>query len=1094
MAHAQYSEENLIQKPAIKFLKEKLGWRTTHAYDDEWKSGTSIFGRESEQQVVLLNDLQQALEKLNPDVPQEAIQNTIKHLKDRRSYNANAIAENRYRYEQDLLVGHKTQAKNPKTGQLKDYTVKIIDFNNVVNNIYHAVDELWVKSTLTSERRRPDLICFVNGLPLVFFEFKGVDIDVNRAFKGNLTDYKDKIPQLFDFNALTILSNGEEAKYGTFTSPLEFYGQWKRNDEDDPEPAANTNQLKRLLFGILDKTRLLDLVENFITFEGEGDKAIKIIAKNHQYLGVNRVIERLISQDPTHIKERNEGRLGVYWHTQGSGKSFSMLFFTEKVLRKISSNYRFVIITDRIELDDQISKLYSDCDKSSKVNDQAVSGDQLRKKLTHSNDKYIFTTVHKFNQLVTEPYSTADNIIVISDEAHRSQYGDLARNMRAALPHAKYLGFTGTPLMDSPEDQKTKEWFGDYVSIYDFKRAILDGATVPLIYENHGAQLSIANPDELNQRIQKVIDDAKKKGKSEADIERLVRKASDDYNILTSPKRLNIVAQDVVNHYKERWLLGTDKSPCNKGMLVCLDRNTCLKMYELITEKWQLAIELQEKELVEEEIIHCHDPDILDEKRKHLAWMKETKFAVVVSSEQSEIEEVAKFNDHNGKPLDILKHRKLMQERKLDEEFKGSNNPLRFVIVCAMWLTGFDVKSLSTLYIDKPMQNHTLMQAIARANRVAPGKKQGTIIDYNGMLQSLRRALAVFSTGKNSAGKNQQVEADPLHDKPKLLIEFGVYLKNLIKYVESKKAPYEALKSAKDEDRLELLLQCKETLSVTKQVKATFITMFNDLDLRKENLLPCDELSIYQSDLNTLKAIYRRLSKRVEGSDITLELRQIQNYVNHHLEAIDKKGKDAEYDLSAIDFHRLKVEFEKIKHKRTVLMELQERIEKALARLTAVNGDRAKFHEDYQKIITQINEDISDVTIQKVFEDLMKVYEDLSEEETRYVREELDNDLELTLFDKLKKPNLSEKEEKAVKKIAQELLNKIQAFLSQGVNRISEESNKARLLEVLNSEIILTDALSWETFNFEDRKAKADDIFDYVLTHSDLIMNRQMYS
>jgi len=246
--------------------------------------------------------------------------------------------------------------------------------------------------------------------------------------------------------------------------------------------------------------------------------------------------------------------------------------------------------------------------------------------------------------------------------------------------------------------------------------------------------------------------------------------------------------------------------------------------------------------------------------------------------------------------------------------------------------------------------------------------------------------------------------------------------------------------------------------------------------------------------LNTFKAIYRRLSKRVEGSDITLELRQIQNYVNHHLEAIDKKGKDAEYDLSAIDFHRLKVEFEKIKHKRTVLMELQERIEKALARLTAVNGDRAKFHEDYQKIITQINEDISDVTIQKVFEDLMKVYEDLSEEETRYVREELDNDLELTLFDKLKKPNLSEKEEKAVKKIAQELLNKIQAFLSQGVNRISEESNKARLLEVLNSEIILTDALSWETFNFEDRKAKADDIFDYVLTHSDLIMNRQMYS
>lgn len=1094
MANAKFSEENLIQKPAIKILKERLGWRTTHAYDDEWKDGKSIFGRESEQQVVLLNDLKDALEKINPDVPAEAIKNTIKYLKDRRTYGTSAIAENKHRYEQDLLIGYKTQAPDPKTKKIKDYTVKIIDFKEVGNNLFHAVDELWVKSAITSERRRPDLICFVNGLPLVFFEFKGVNIDVNRAFKGNLSDYKDKIPQLFDFNAITILSNGEEAKYGTFTSPLEFYGQWKRNDEDDPEPPENTSQLKRLLYGILDKTRLLDLVENFITFEGEGDKTVKIIAKNHQYLGVNRVIERLVSQDPKDVAERKAGRLGVYWHTQGSGKSFSMLFFTEKVLRKISANYRFVIITDRIELDDQISKLYSDCGKAEKVNDQAVSGEQLRKKLTHSNDKYIFTTVHKFNQLVTEPYSIADNIIVISDEAHRSQYGDLARNMRAALPNAKYLGFTGTPLMDSPEDQKTKEWFGDYVSIYDFKRAILDGATVPLIYENHGAQLSIANPDELNDRIQKVIDAAKKKGKSEADIERLIRQASADYNIITSPKRLKIIAQDVVDHYKARWLLGTDQSPCNKGMLICLDRNTCLKMYELISEKWQEAIKKQREELAEEEIIHCHDPDILDEKRKHLAWMQETQFAVVVSSEQSEIEEVAKFNDHNGKPLDILKHREIMQKRKLDEEFKDSHHPLRFVIVCAMWLTGFDVKSLSTLYIDKPMQNHTLMQAIARANRVAPGKKQGTIIDYNGMLQSLRRALAVFSTGKNSAGKAEKIEADPLHDKAELLTEFGVYLKNLIKYAESKKVPYDALKNASDEERLELLLQSKDALSVTKQTKATFIAMFNDLDLRKENLLPCDELSMYQADLSTLKALYRRLSKREDGSDITFELRQIQNYVNHHLDAKDKDGKDAEYDLSAIDFHRLKVEFEKLKHKKNVLMELQERIEKAIARLTAINGDRAKFYEDYQKIITTINEDISDVTIQKVFEELMKVYEDLTEEETRYVREELDNDLELALFDKLKKPNLSEKEEKAVKKIAQELLIKIQFALSQGVNWINQESNKAKLMEVLNSEIILTENLSWETFNYNDRKEKADSIFDYVLTHTDLIMNRQMYS
>jgi type I restriction enzyme R subunit len=484
-----------------------------------------------------------------------------------------------------------------------------------------------VSSSSPNYNRRADLVCFVNGLPLVFIELKAVYKNIRAGFDGNLRDYMDEnvIAHAFHHNAFLIVSNGDRARYGSITSEWEHFNEWKRlNEQDNGSVDAEV-----LLNGMLAHDRLLDLVENFILFdESKPGATRKVVARNHQVLGVNRAVasvarqedikreipldKRLrhrvvelplerpepkvrkkagkqvalvpegpspfIPQGPINIIERAHpelGRLGVFWHTQGSGKSYSMAFFAEKVRRKLRGNFTFLLMTDRNDLDGQIYKTFVGCSVADPKAPRAASGDDLRK-LLKENHAYVFSLIHKFNQDVNpeQPYSERDDIIVISDEAHRTQSGRLARNMRLALPNAAFIGFTGTPLFK--QDQLTKRIFGSYVSRYDFKRSEQDGATVKLVYENRGEKLGVARLD-LNSRIAEKIEEAELDPDQAALLDKLLGK---DYEVITADERLDKIAADFVEHCATRWESG-------KSMLVCIDKITCARMYQRIIPRWQ---------------------------------------------------------------------------------------------------------------------------------------------------------------------------------------------------------------------------------------------------------------------------------------------------------------------------------------------------------------------------------------------------------------------------------------------------------------------------------------------------------------------------
>lgn len=570
---------------------------------------------------------------------------------------------------------------------------------------------------------------------MLFVELKNHNVEVENAFNENYRDYLDTIPQLFYHNAFIMFSNGLEARVGTIDSKWKFFHEWKRLTELD-----NGNiELPTMLRGICKKENFLDLLENYILYDRSDGKTVKIMARNHQYLGVNQAVEMYKN------REYVNGKLGVFWHTQGSGKSYSMLFLACKIRRKFVGSPTIVILTDREELNKQISDTFENCGVLGNVKAKsfiASSGDDLITKLK-GNPSFIFSLIQKFNKPDAEPIYPDHDIIVISDEAHRTQNGVFAENLLHLLPTANRIGFTGTPLLR--DDNITARTFGGYVSIYDFKRAVDDKATVPLYYENRGERLKELKNPEINEEIASVLEQA---GEIDASQQaKLEHEFAKEVHLLTAPKRLRIVAQDFVRHYSDLWTSG-------KAMVVCYNKVTCVRMYNYVQEYWQKEIEALEKLISNS----TYQQEVQELKRK-LEWMQQTEMAVIVSQEQNEIQIFRKWG------LDILPHREKMEKRELDKEFKNTDNPLRVVFVCAMWLTGFDVKSLSCLYIDKPMKAHTLMQTIARANRVADGKDNGLIIDYIGIVKALRKALADYTASpEGGAGGN-----NPTIDKQELI-------------------------------------------------------------------------------------------------------------------------------------------------------------------------------------------------------------------------------------------------------------------------------------------------------------------------------------
>lgn len=998
---ASYGELMLVEQPAIELL-ETLGWTHANLYTETFgEHGTE--GRDSEHQVILTRRLRAALEKLNPGLPADAYAQAIEQLARDRS---KQLAVNASHEVYDLIKdGVKVTVPDEYGGQTTE-TLRVIDWNTPANNDYFVTSQMWVAGDMY--RRRCDLLAFVNGLPLVFIELKKPSVPLKGAFDGNLKDYRGQsIPQLFHPNAFILLSNGSDTKVGTLTSAWEHFFDWKRVDD---EAEAGKVSLERALRGLLEPAKLLDYVENFTVFEAGRGGLIKKTAKNHQFLGVNRAIARLAELRESNEEERK--RLGVFWHTQGSGKSLSMVFFTQKVLRKLKGNWSFVIVTDREELDDQISKTFKATGATAREDVRATSGEHL-KELLRGNERYIFTLIQKFRNEPGKAYpqlSDRSDVIVITDEAHRSQYDIFALNMRNALPNAGFLGFTGTPLIKG-DDERTREVFGEYVSVYDFARSIEDGATVPLYYENRIPEVQLTNQD-LNRDLEALLEAAELDEDQEKKLE---REFGREYHIITREDRLEAIAKDVVTHFTGRGYRG-------KAMMVCIDKATAVRMYDKVQMHWKAAVREAKRDLLEWSKLPGYvivgKPEDSPEWRhevmleQRLRLLEDMDMAVVVSQGQNEVEELKK------KGLDIAPHRQRMLKDNLDEQFKDPDSPLRLVFVCAMWITGFDVPTCSTIYLDKPMRAHTLMQTIARANRVAPGKESGLIVDYVGIFRALQNALAIYAKPGERGG-------EPILDKSALVAALRDALEGARTFATAHGFSLEAIAIAQGFERIGRIDEAVEAILVGENDKKRYFQIASRVSRLFKAILP-DPMANELAPLSVLVAyIAARIRAQTDPPDISAVMGDVEELLNDSIATegyqIGPVGRpEALINLSEIDFEALQAKFAQ-SHKRTEAEKLRRLIEGKLAQMLKVNSSRVDLAEKFQKLIDEYN--AGSQNIEALFAELVKFARELTDEEKRGVAEGLTEE-ELALFDILTKPEpkLSKAEEAEAKKVCRELL------------------------------------------------------------------------
>jgi type I restriction enzyme R subunit len=976
------------------------------ARDEVFGVGGTL-GRETKSEVVLMGRLKTAIQQLNVQLPPEAIALALDELTRDRSTKAPAAA-NREIY--DLLKdGVTVSIPDRKHGGQTTERVRIVDWRDPLVNGFLLVNQFSVTGTLYT--CRPDLVGFVNGLPMVVVELKKPGVPAQAGFDDNLTWYKEAIPQLFWSNAFLISSNGIDSRVGSLTSAWERFFEWKRIErENEPRRVS----LEVLIRGVFEPKRFLDLVENFTVFSEQGAAQLKIIGQNHQFLGVNKAIASMLE-----ARELRHGRGGVFWQTQGSGKSLSMVFFCQKVFRKLPGNWTFVIITDRAELDYQIAKTFKACGAVSETESDrchAESSAHLRELLA-GNHRYVFTLIHKFR---TEPgqihpvLSDRRDIIVLTDEAHRSQYDTLALNMRTALPNATFLAFTGTPLIATEE--RTREVFGDYVSIYDFQQSVEDGATVGLFYENRTPELQLKNAN-LNEDLYALIEQAEL---GEEDERKLQRELGRQYQLITRDERLEVIAKDIVHHFLGRGFQG-------KAMVVSIDKATALKMYDKVRKHWEAERKNVELKLSKLYRLKNSEVDAVQGLRERLRLLTTTDMAVVVSPGQNEIEQMKSLG------LDIVPHRKRMTEEKLDEKFKDPNDPFRLVFVCAMWLTGFDAPSCSTIYLDKPMRNHTLMQTIARANRVFPGKHNGLIVDYANVFASLEKALAIYGKGKDGAtpvrDKSELIEAlrKSLHEAYAFCERQGVHL-----------AEIESLQVGAFE-RVERIGSAVNTLISPDPVRKEFLAHEKIVRTLFQAVKPDPAIVEFVSAVSCLGTIADEIQSRT-GAGRSRDISAVLTAVNRLLdESIAADGfriaetatgeQQATIDLSKIDFETLAKRFAKSNTKNIELEQLKVAIRTQLDKLVRLNQTRIDFLANFEELIESYNQ--GSRNIDELFRQLVALSKSLTDEQQRHMRENLTEE-ELTVFDILTRPapDLSPDERNEIKKVAHLLLERLKSVLT----------------------------------------------------------------
>ncbi len=1092
-----FISEDDIEQALLQRLQHLYGFDVLDcntAKPDDLQDGSQ---RTDKRDVILADRLLAACIRLNPNIPQTVIQQQVMpQLMDRRGA-MSPLAANRevdglirdgvlVEFDQEACGG--STAEKPEKRQER---VRLIDFD-INNNHYLAVSQLWIKAIGQAPKaayRRPDVIIYVNGLPLVFIELKNSNVKLRSAFDDNLFNYKHDIPQLFHCNAFCLLSNAIETKVGSFTAGWEHFFNWLRVDSENEtvsrkQVAEQGTSLEYAVAGLCQPHKLLDYVENFVLFHKDSSK---IIAQNHQFIGVNNAFERFLQ------REQRRGRLGVFWHTQGSGKSFSMIFYARKIFRKVTGNFSFVVVTDRQDLDGQIYRNFLNTG-TIKEKDAAQPADagEMRKFLGQ-NKKVVFTLIQKFRYDKGKQYprlfdleKEQREIIVMVDEAHRTQYKTLAENMRAGLKGAHFLAFTGTPLLG--KERKTSAWFGDYVSEYNFQQAMEDEATVPLYYEKRVPEVLIQN-DDLGDEFYELLED---ESLDDAQQQKLEKKFAREMEVIKRDDRLDTIAKDIVYHFPRRGYLG-------KGMMVSLDKFTAVKMYDKVQQHWKDEIKRLRG------VIKASNNDIEKARfKKIIEYMKSVEMAVVISDPKAD---EARFEKAG---LDIKPHIKRLEQldeqgHDLEYNFKDPEHSLQLVFVCAMWLTGFDAPTVSTLYLDKPMKDHTLMQTIARANRVAAykikghsgeliEKRNGDIVDYYNVFRNMKKALHDYAQGSEQGDDENKKGNDnrPVKEKAELF----TLLDDAIGQAEAfcKARDIDLARIVQEGDTFKNIAQFEQfadTLLSLDEWRKSFYVYENTVSGLYEACKP----EIFEQTPRPLIAVMQYLrgviDMHVEQADIDTVSQKIaelldESVVVDNAEKFALREHCAEYkivqkgrvwDLSKLNFEKLKEEFKDVKYKNIQIAEMRAFIEDKLRQMMEQNHTRVDFAQRFQQIIDQYNAGGS--STENYFEDLVTFAASMKEEDERHVREGLTED-ELELYDTLRKDKLTKAEEQAVKLAAKHLITRlldehpkvlVQDWWKDGQTQLKV---KTAVEEVLDQD--LPDSYDRITF-----KEKSDNVFDLIV-------------
>jgi len=824
------NENTLTEQPVIEWLKE-MGY--DYEFGPNLAPGQVLGEREDFRQVILMGRLKRSIRRLNPDLPETAIDDVARSLK---SDHPNLEIANKEIYTmltQGVRVGFRDTEGNERWR-----LAKIFDFDNPQNNEFLVVNQFAIQGL--EKVRRPDVVVFVNGIPLAIFELKNPTLESATIYTayGQLREYKKDIPEIFKYNQVLVVGDLIEARHGTISSSWERFSRW-RGVEDENEQAQEISELEILTRGIFHKARLLDIVQNFIIFEADAErdasKYTKKMALYHQYFGVNKAIKETLRA----TKPRGNKKIGVFWHTQGSGKSLSMVFYTNKAKRlKELQSPTFVFLTDRNDLDGQFYKTFL---RSGYPNaKQAESIADLKERLRQAAGELIFTTIQKFDT-ECEVLSERENIIVIADEAHRSQYAKFAANVRVALPKASFMGITGTPI--SLQNRETRLVFGEHISEYKINQAVEDGATVPIYYESRFVPLKIDRRD-LDEMYDELTGDL---GFEEKELGK--NKFARLEQAISAPDRLEKIARDIIDHFNNRGLEG-------KGMIVTISRKTAVEMYKIISKT----------------------PDA-------------PEVAVVIS-----------------KPEDFPELHQSRDTKELEKRFKNPDDTLKLVIVCDMWLTGFDVPALHTMYIDKPLKNHTLMQAIARVNRIFKDKPGGLIVDYIGIADDLKKALSIYSSGI------QKEAMIPIEEIIAKMMEKYDIVRAMFSGVE-----YKEWKKLKGTEPPQLLLKGMNAVSTSidkdgkerldDEKKKRFVKEVELLSQLFAFAMPHKEANAIRNDVEFFQAVKKAIVKRTIirpegiGLDIESEVRELVSKsisAEGVIDIFDMKGKGRP-DISIFD-------------------------------------------------------------------------------------------------------------------------------------------------------------------------------------------------